>query len=63
MLVLCPNHNTEMAFGVLHIDSTSLKIVHRNIANQYHKAPICLNENHHLSADFLEYHENEFCHE
>ncbi len=61
MMVLCPSHNAEMAFGVFFIDNATMKIIHHNIANQYHDSPIRLNEDHQLSHEYLEYHKDEFC--
>ncbi|MFW9889848.1 MAG: RNA-binding domain-containing protein [Candidatus Thorarchaeota archaeon] len=63
IMVLCPNHNSEMNFGVFYVDSTTKKIIHHNIASSHHESPIRLNEDHQISKEYLDYHKEEFCQE
>jgi predicted restriction endonuclease len=61
MICLCPNHHTQMDYGILYIDSSTLTVFHSDENDPWNGVKIQLVGDHRPADRYLDYHRDEFC--
>jgi hypothetical protein len=56
IIITCPNHHVEFDYGVIAINTISMKTIHKNKSDQYHDKRINLKAGHSLGLNYLQYH-------